>query len=115
MERQLDLTRHLAAELAAADGFEPVGDVQTAVCCVRYLPAAVREAPAATRDAVQRALQQRVERGGRAWVATTELDGRRALRIDVDGFRTRREHVDELVALLRAEGPWAAADVSAGP
>lgn len=115
VERQLDLTRHLAAELAAADGFEPVGDVQTAVCCVRYLPGAAREAPAGTRDALQRALQQRVERGGRAWVATTVLDGRRALRINVNGFRTRRAHVDELVALLRAEGPRAAADVSAGP
>ncbi|WP_125937854.1 pyridoxal-dependent decarboxylase [Streptomyces sp. WAC 06738] len=115
VERQLDLTRYLAAGLAAADGFEPAGDVQTAVCCVRYLPAAVRDAPAATRDAVQRALQQRVERGGRAWVATTVLDGRRALRINVNGFLTRRGHVDELVALLRAEGPRAAADVSAGP
>ena len=115
VERQLDLTRYLAAELAAADGFEAVGDVQTAVCCVRYLPEAVRGAPAGTRDAVQRALQQRVERGGRAWVATTVLDGRRALRINVNGFLTRREHVDELVALLRAEGPRAAADVSAGP
>jgi len=115
VERQLDLTRYLAAELAAADGFEPVGDVQTAVCCVRYLPAAVRRAPAGTRDAVQRALQQRVERGGRAWVATTVLDGRRALRINVNGFLTRSEHVDELVEVLRAEGPRAAADVSARP
>jgi aromatic-L-amino-acid decarboxylase len=112
VDRQVDLTRYLAAKLAAADGFEPVGDVQTAVCCVRYLPAAVRRAPVGTRDAVQRALQQRLERGGRAWVATTVLDGRRALRINVNGFLTRREHVDELVALLRAEGPRAAAEIS---
>ncbi|MFW6691217.1 pyridoxal phosphate-dependent decarboxylase family protein [Streptomyces sp. MAR4 CNX-425] len=115
VERQVDLTRYLAAELAAADDFEPVGDVQTAVCCVRYLPRAVRGAPAGTLDALQRALQQRVERGGQAWVATTVLDGRRALRINVNGFLTRRAHVAELVALLRAQGPRAAADVGAGP
>jgi aromatic-L-amino-acid decarboxylase len=108
VERQLALTRRLAAALDRLDDFELVGEVQTAVCCVRYLPDPL---PADQQDDLQQALQRRVERGGRAWLATTVLNGRRVLRINVDSVLTRAEHVDELVALLRREGTLAAAEL----
>jgi len=108
-ERQLSLTRYLATQLDKLDDFELVGDVQTGVCCVRFLPDAVRGATAEIQDDLQCALQQRIERGGRAWLATTVLHGRRALRININGILTQRGHVDELVALLRDEGPIVAA------
>lgn len=105
IERQLSLTRYLASELDKLDDFELVGDVQTAVCCVRFVPDAVRSAATQIQDDLQCALQQRIERSGRAWLATTVLDGRRVLRINVNGILTRPEHIDELVAVLGHEGP----------
>jgi aromatic-L-amino-acid decarboxylase len=104
IERQLALTRDLAAQLGALDDFQLVGDVQTAVCCARFLPAAVRDAAPQVQDDLQHALQQRIEHSGQAWIATTVLDGRRALRININSILTQRHHVDELAALLRDEG-----------
>jgi len=82
---------------------------QTAVCCTRFMPDAIRAATAEIQDDLQCALQQRLERGGEAWLATTVLHGRRALRININGMLTWQEHIDELVALLRREGPIVAA------
>ncbi|MDQ3745724.1 MAG: hypothetical protein M3444_15215, partial [Acidobacteriota bacterium] len=62
------------------------------------------ERSAAEQDELQRALQQAVERSGGAWLATTVLHGRRALRINVNSFLTQRRHIDDLVELLRREG-----------
>lgn len=103
VERQLELTRHLAAEIGRLDDYTLVGDVQTAVCCIRFLPASVRDASPESQDALQTALQQRIERGGAAWLATTVLGGRRTLRINVNGLLTRQSHIDELIALLLRE------------
>jgi glutamate/tyrosine decarboxylase-like PLP-dependent enzyme len=104
VERQVDLARHLAARLGATEDFETVGEVETALCCARFLPRAARVLPPEGQDELQRALQQRVERGGEAWFATTVLHGRRALRINVNSFLTERRHIDDLVELLRREG-----------
>lgn len=104
VERQIGLVEYLASRFDALDEFERVGEVETALCCVRFLPAWARARSAAEQDELQRALQQRVERGGGAWLATTVLHGRRALRINVNSFLTERRHIDDLVELLRREG-----------
>jgi glutamate/tyrosine decarboxylase-like PLP-dependent enzyme len=101
IERQIGLTEHLAARVGELEHFETVGRVETAVCCFRFLPPGVRGG--ARQDDLQRALQQRVERGGEAWISTTVLGGRRALRANVNSFLTERRHVDDLVELLRRE------------
>jgi glutamate/tyrosine decarboxylase-like PLP-dependent enzyme len=104
IERQIELVNHLAARLDELDEFERLVEVETALCCFRFMPAWAREKAAAEQDELQRALQQRIERGGEAWFATTVLDGRRALRINVNSFLTERRHIDDLVELLRREG-----------
>jgi aromatic-L-amino-acid decarboxylase len=104
VERQIELVNYLASRFDALEDFERVGEVETALCCVRFLPAWAREKSVAEQDDLQRALQQRVERSGEAWLATTVLHGRRALRINVNSFLTERRHVDDLVELLRREG-----------
>ena len=104
VERQIELVEYLATRFDELEEFERVGEVETALCCVRYLPAGARGASPAEQDELQRALQQRVERSGGAWLATTVLHGRRALRINVNSFLTERRHVDYLVELLRREG-----------
>ena len=101
IERQIELTEHLAARVRDLEHFETVGRVETAVCNFRYVPPGVESA--GERDDLQRALQQRVERSGEAWISTTVLGGRRALRANVNSFLTRRRHVDDLVELLRRE------------
>jgi aromatic-L-amino-acid decarboxylase len=104
VDRQIELVEHLAARFDELEDFERVGEVETALCCVRFLPKAAREKSVAEQDELQRGLQQRVERSGGAWLATTLLHGRRALRINVNSFLTERRHVDDLVELLKREG-----------
>jgi aromatic-L-amino-acid decarboxylase len=104
VDRQIDLVNYLAARFDELEEFERVGEVETALCCARFLPAWAREQSPAEQDELQRALQQRVERSGGAWLATTVLHGRRALRVNVNSFLTERRHIDYLVELLRHEG-----------
>ena len=101
IERQIELTEHLAARVSELEHFETVGRVETAVCCFRFAPPEIRDANEL--DDLQRALQQRVERSGEAWISTTVLGGRRALRANVNSFMTERRHVDDLVELLGRE------------
>jgi aromatic-L-amino-acid decarboxylase len=103
IERQIELTRYFAARIAELEGFECLGEVETAVCCVRFVPAEMRALEVAELNAVQQELQQRIERSGEAWLATTVLGGRRALRVNVNSFLTERRHIDDLLELFRRE------------
>jgi aromatic-L-amino-acid decarboxylase len=104
VDRQIELTEYLAARLRETEEFETVGEVETAVCCFRFVPEWINSASDEERDALQQALQQRVERSGEAWISTTILKGRRALRANVNSFLTERRHIDDLVELLKREG-----------
>ncbi|HEV2799107.1 MAG TPA: aspartate aminotransferase family protein [Pyrinomonadaceae bacterium] len=103
IDRQIELAEYFAAGVDALEGFERVGEVETALCCLRFVPAEMRDAPGAELDRLQRDLQARIERSGRAWFATTVLHGRRALRVNVNSFLTERRHMDDLLELLRRE------------
>lgn len=92
VERQIDLTRYLASRIEALPDFELVGEVETAVCCFRHR---------SNSDGVQQRLQQTIERGGEAWLTTTVLHGRRALRVNINSFLTEQHHVDHLVTQLQ--------------
>ncbi|MCA1556403.1 MAG: hypothetical protein LC747_06905 [Acidobacteria bacterium] len=103
IERQIELTRYFAARIAELEDFECVGEVETAVCCLRFVPVEMRESEGAGLDDMQRELQGRIERSGEAWLSTTVLNGRRALRVNVNSFLTEQRHMDDLVELLRRE------------
>jgi glutamate/tyrosine decarboxylase-like PLP-dependent enzyme len=51
-------------------------------------------------DRLQQRLQQVIERSGEAWLTTTVLHGRRALRVNVNSFLTEQRHIDDLLELL---------------
>ncbi len=51
-------------------------------------------------DRLQQRLQQIIERSGEAWLTTTVLHGRRAMRVNVNSFLTEKHHIDGLVELL---------------
>jgi glutamate/tyrosine decarboxylase-like PLP-dependent enzyme len=91
VERQVDLTRYLASRIDGLPNFERLGEVETAVCCFRYLSEA---------DAAQQQIQQMIEREGEAWLTTTVLHGRRALRVNVNSFLTEKHHIDVLVTQI---------------
>src|SRR5919106_260324 len=90
VERQIELTKYLAGRIDALSDFERVGEVETAVCCFRHV---------SNSDLVQQRLQQIIERSGEAWLTTTVLHGRRALRVNINSFLTEQRHVDLLLSL----------------
>src|SRR2546429_9832958 len=61
VERHIELTQYFAGRLDELPDFERVGEIETAVCCFRYLPAWVRALSPMDQDRVQQALQQRIE------------------------------------------------------
>ena len=48
-------------------------------------------------------MMQRVEESGKFWISTTELKGKSWFRINPVNFRTRPEHMEQLLALLERE------------
>jgi len=98
VERQIDLTKYLAQRIDDLHDFERVGEVETAVCCFRFVPDS--NSSDAESDRLQQRLQQLIERSGEAWLTTTVLNGRRALRVNINSFLTEQRHIDDLVKLL---------------
>ena len=103
IERQIELTDYLAGRLDELADFKRVGAVETAVCCFRFLPEKLKDADGVEQDRLQQKLQQKIERSGEAWITTTVLNGRRALRVNINSFLTERRHIDDLVELLERE------------
>jgi aromatic-L-amino-acid decarboxylase len=100
LERQIDLTNYLATRLDQLRDFQRVGQVETAVCCFKFLPADFKDADGVAQDRLQQRLQQLIEQSGEAWITTTVLNGRRVLRVNINSFLTRQRHVDDLLELL---------------
>lgn len=103
IERQIKLTEYFAKCLDTLGDFQRLGEVETAVCCFKFLPKTSRSANPSDHDRLQQQLQQRIERSGEAWITTTVLHGRRAMRVNVNSFLTEQRHIDELVELLKRE------------
>lgn len=98
VERHIQLTKYLAKQLDALGDFKRVGEVETAVCCFRFVPTPDLDGP--NLDLLQQRLQQTIERSGEAWLTTTVLNGRRALRVNINSFLTEQHHIDDLIGLL---------------
>jgi aromatic-L-amino-acid decarboxylase len=68
--------------------------------CIRYEP---RGFPADRSARLHNEVTRRVQAGGQFWISTTMLKGRSWFRINPVNFRTREEHMDRLLDLLRRE------------
>jgi aromatic-L-amino-acid decarboxylase len=99
IDRQIQLTEYLASRIDELTDFKRVGEIETAVCCFAYAPAGSASV-AVEQDRLQQRLQQSIERSGEAWITTTVLNGRRALRVNINSFLTERRHIDDLIELL---------------
>jgi len=100
VERHIELTRYFASRVDQLLDFKRVGEVETAVCCLRFLPGDLANQEGVEIDRVQQRLQQKIELSGEAWLTTTVLHGRRALRVNINSFLTEQRHVDDLLELL---------------
>lgn len=103
IERQIGLTDYFAGRIDELKDFQRLGEVETAVCCFKFLPAVAQKWEGIDQDRLQQRLQQRIERSGEAWITTTVLHGRRALRVNVNSFLTEARHIDDLIGLLKRE------------
>jgi len=110
VEANIDLARHLAARIAAADDFEALpAEPELSVVCFRHLPEG-RPAPApgtpaaAALDAHQDRLQHALEASGEGWVSTTRLRGATYLRAGILNTQSTTDDVDDLLDILRRLG-----------
>jgi aromatic-L-amino-acid decarboxylase len=95
IERTLALARDLVARVAAHPSFEVLHEPTLSTVCFRHVPDHGGDL-----DAHNLALAERVMRDGRVYLAPALLDGHVCLRVCFTNFRTRSEHVAELVRVL---------------
>lgn len=95
----ITLARTLRAKLAAHGAFEIVAAGPLSITCFRYTPAGARDV-----DALNRAVAERVQRDGAAFLTTTELNGRPVLRACIVNFRTTDADLDTLIEAIVSAG-----------
>lgn len=92
--------KHLYAVLQKFPDFEPACEPVMSAICIRYRGAELDEVESKELHAE---VARRVEQGGRFWISTTELKGKSWFRINPVNFRTRTEHMEQLIELLQRE------------
>jgi glutamate/tyrosine decarboxylase-like PLP-dependent enzyme len=80
--------------------FEAASDPPMSAICIRYRGADPDEAQSKELHAE---VARRIEESGKFWFSTTELKGKTWFRINPVNFRTRAEHIDQLLASLEQE------------
>jgi glutamate/tyrosine decarboxylase-like PLP-dependent enzyme len=90
--------RHLYSLVENDLEFEAASLPPMSAICIRYRSVAERDA-----GRLHAEVAERVEKSGKFWIGTTELKGRMWFRINPVNFRTREEHMEQLLELLRVE------------
>jgi glutamate/tyrosine decarboxylase-like PLP-dependent enzyme len=92
--------KHLYSAVAKHPEFEAASEPAMSAICIRYRSADLEEVQSKELHAE---VARRVEQSGKFWISTTELKGKAWFRINPVNFRTRTEHMDQLLALLEQE------------
>jgi len=100
LAEHMRLAREFAAWVDADPDFERLAPVPLSLVCFRAAPAGLA-LDAATLDALNTALLDRVNAGGEVFLSHTRLDGRFTLRLAVGHIRTSQLHVARAWQLLR--------------
>ncbi|MDQ2583471.1 pyridoxal phosphate-dependent decarboxylase family protein [Saccharothrix yanglingensis] len=95
IDRGLDLAEHAADLVQRSHELELLAGPSLGILCLRYRPRAADGA--ADLDAIQARIAETVNQGDRFMIATTDVDGRRALRLCTINPRTTPADVDSLV------------------
>jgi aromatic-L-amino-acid/L-tryptophan decarboxylase len=92
--------RHLYSLVLNHSEFEAASNPPMSAICIRYRGA---DPDAARSKELHAQVIRRVEQSGKFWISTTELKGKIWFRINPVNFRTRTEHMEQLLALLEQE------------
>jgi L-2,4-diaminobutyrate decarboxylase len=100
----IDLAKRFHALLEAADDFETLHEPQCNIVAFRYLPVALKSAPAAQIDALQLRLRRAVIESGEFYLVQSRIDGRPVLRTTMINPLTNEQDLRELMECLRRFG-----------
>ena len=92
--------RHLHALVAQHPDFEAAAEPPMSAICIRSRAA---DPDVARAKQLHAQVVERVEKSGKFWISTTELKGKTWFRINPVNFRTRTEHMEQLLTLLERE------------
>lgn len=92
LEHVTAMTRYLYDRVTASDDFEAMHVPDFNIFCFRHRGG----------DELNARLREDVIRSGEAWITSTILKGRRVLRVTMINPRTEPEHVDAMLASVRA-------------
>jgi aromatic-L-amino-acid/L-tryptophan decarboxylase len=100
IDNNIRQAQHLYAIVQEDPEFEAASNPPMSAICIRFKHPGLDESEA---KALHAEVGQRVEQSGRFWMSTTELKGKTWFRINPVNFRTRKEHMEQLFALLKQE------------
>jgi len=101
VEENIALARYLAGRVRSAPDLELMAPPSLSIVCFRFVGGVVDEEMI---TALNRALLERLQLGGEAFLTSTELRGRYTLRACIVNYRSRQEDVDRMLAAVRAIG-----------
>lgn len=101
VDANVDQAEHLYERVLEHPSFEAAVRPPMSAICVRHVGDGDMTDEELSR--LHAEVARRVEESGRFWISTTELKGKSWFRINPVNFRTRREHMDELLQLLETE------------
>jgi glutamate/tyrosine decarboxylase-like PLP-dependent enzyme len=108
VSRHVDLARYLEQVIEASPDMELLATGPLTAVCFRYAPANCRGDEEGL-DALNQAIMEDVQIGGRAFLAGTDIRGRFALRSCALHYDLNEGHVDTIVAAVRDAGALRAA------
>jgi len=100
IDANIALARDLAERVRRADDFELMAPPSLSVVCFRYVDRSLRDENAVA--ALNRALLERLQLGGEAFITSTELGGRFVLRACIVNYRSTCDDLDRMLEAIRA-------------
>jgi glutamate/tyrosine decarboxylase-like PLP-dependent enzyme len=100
IEDNIALAGYLAERVRSADDLELMAPPSLSVVCFRYVDRSASDEE--TLAALNRAILERLQLGGEAFLTSTELRGRFVLRACIVNYRSTRADVDRMVDAVRA-------------
>jgi glutamate/tyrosine decarboxylase-like PLP-dependent enzyme len=109
IDRNVRQAYYLYELVQQSSDFVPAVEPTMSAICIRYTRAGMGEPESAQLHAQ---VARRIEESGQFWISTTVLKERNWFRINPVNFRTREEHMAQLLTLLRHECEQLAPELS---
>jgi glutamate/tyrosine decarboxylase-like PLP-dependent enzyme len=103
IDQDIDLARYLARRIQQSQSLELMAPPSLSIVCFRYAPVDRRGEPDRL-DALNKALLERLQLGGEAFLSSTILSGRFVLRACIVNPRSTEADIDMLVGLVERIG-----------